>query len=324
MLKSFVERTKRRIWRGREHLQQARQYMQYPRRSGRPWEIIEPTDRDKHYRLAACLIFKDEADYLEEWIDFHNLIGVEKFFLYNNNSKDDYRRVLAPYIAAGVVTLHDFPLLPPIAQKEAYNACIRTYRGHARWIAFIDIDEFMYATDSDSLPEVLRDYEDFAAVAVNWLMFSTSGHILKPEGLVIENYTRCQVEGNRHVRLIVNPLKVQRFVTAHEATYGDGGHAVNERKEEVCGPYSMPPSIARLRVNHYWTRSVEEFFLKKLSRGDVGGVTDLRNIHGLITAEKHYNNGADRAISRFIARLKSNCRLNDECTGATIPRHPAS
>ena len=40
------------------------------------------------YELAACLKFKNEARFLAEWIRFHQLAGVEHFFLYyNNNSK---------------------------------------------------------------------------------------------------------------------------------------------------------------------------------------------------------------------------------------------
>ena len=257
----------------------------------RPWEVIAPDDRSKFYQLAACLIFKNEAVYLKEWLDFHRLVGVEKFFLYNNNSEDEYERVLAPYIAQGSVTLYDFPIPPPTAQTEAYDACLKAYRHNARWIAFIDIDEFLYAREDDSLPGILRGYEQFPAVAVNWLMFSTSGHIVKPAGLVIENYTRCQVEGNKHVRLIVNPLKTERFVSAHEAVFLDGQCAVNEQGIVVRGPYSLPPSVACLRINHYWTKSVEEFLLHKLVRGDVTGLKELRDIQGLIMAEKLYNSG---------------------------------
>ena len=271
----------------------------------RPWDVIAPGDAGKFYQLAACLIFKNEAPYLKEWLDFHRLVGVEKFFLYNNNSTDEYRQVLAPYIAEGIVTVHDFPISPPRAQIRAYNACLRTYRHHARWIAFIDIDEFLYAKEDDSLLNVLRWYEQFPAVAVNWLMFSSSGHILKPEGLVTENYTRCQVGGNKHVRLIVNPLKMERLVSAHEAIFSDGHYAVNEQKIEVRGPYSVPPSVACLRINHYWTKSVEEFFLHKIIRGDVTGLTELRDVKGLINAEKLYNTGEDHAIQRFAACLKA-------------------
>ena len=51
--------------------------------------------------LSVCAIYKNEARYLAEWLEFHLLAGVEHFFLYNNNSTDDHREVLAPYLRAG-------------------------------------------------------------------------------------------------------------------------------------------------------------------------------------------------------------------------------
>ena len=51
--------------------------------------------------LSVCAIYKNEARYLAEWLEFHLLAGVEHFFLYNNDSTDDHREVLAPYLRAG-------------------------------------------------------------------------------------------------------------------------------------------------------------------------------------------------------------------------------
>ena len=45
--------------------------------------------------------------YLAEWIEFHRLIGVERFFLYDNGSADDHEQVLAPYVDEGIVVVHD-------------------------------------------------------------------------------------------------------------------------------------------------------------------------------------------------------------------------
>ena len=47
------------------------------------------------YDLAVVAIFKDEAPYLREWLDYHLLAGVEYFYLYNNGLSDghaDYLR----------------------------------------------------------------------------------------------------------------------------------------------------------------------------------------------------------------------------------------
>ena len=46
--------------------------------------------------LAACTIYRDAAEYLPEWIEFHRLMGVERFFLYDNGSADDHERCSPP------------------------------------------------------------------------------------------------------------------------------------------------------------------------------------------------------------------------------------
>ena len=53
-----------------------------------------PDDTDKPIELAVCAIFRDEAQYLDEWLTFHHGVGVERFFLYNDRSTDDYRTPL--------------------------------------------------------------------------------------------------------------------------------------------------------------------------------------------------------------------------------------
>ena len=137
--------------------------------------------------LSVCAIYKNEARYLAEWLEFHLLAGVEHFFLYNNDSTDDHREVLAPYLHAGVVTLTDWPDSP--AQIPAYNHCLETNRHDWRWIAFIDLDEFLFSPRMVPVGQVLAGHEDLPAVAALWMIFGTSDHKTPPPGLVVENYT---------------------------------------------------------------------------------------------------------------------------------------
>src|SRR5262249_4424977 len=46
--------------------------------------------------LAVCAIFRDEARYLAEWVSFHRVQRVERFYLYDNRSADEWRSELAP------------------------------------------------------------------------------------------------------------------------------------------------------------------------------------------------------------------------------------
>src|SRR5919109_1112110 len=139
-----------------------------------------------HY-LAVSAIYLNEAPFLEEWIEFHRLVGVEKFFLYNHLSTDNHRAVLAPYVEEGIVEVTDWPHEP--GQASAYQDCLDRHRRDARWIAFIDLDEFLFSPTYAPLPQVLKAYEPWPGVHVNWAVFGPSGHETRPQGLVIESYT---------------------------------------------------------------------------------------------------------------------------------------
>ena len=54
-------------------------------------------------------------------------------------------------------------------QLYIYSKCIRDHGRRHQWMAFIDADEFFVIKDgTPSLPALLREYEDFGSLAVNW------------------------------------------------------------------------------------------------------------------------------------------------------------
>jgi hypothetical protein len=167
-------------------------------------------------------------------------------------------------------------------------------------LALLDADEFLYpAQEWESLASILEGFSEAPAVAVNWQMFGTDGHIVRPHGSVLENFKACAASGNQHVKIIVQPEMTVRIVTPHDAIYVSGKTAVNERGTPVHGARSAP-SLERLRINHYWTKSVEEYFLKKLNRGDAVGRRD-RSAQDLVENEKRCVNRSDDRALRFIA-----------------------
>jgi hypothetical protein len=214
--------------------------------------------------LAACSVYLNEAPYLREWIEFHRLVGVEHFFLYDNGSTDDHLEVLAPYIDDGIVTLHEWKA-SPLVQRDVFDHALRAYREDARWIAFLDLDEFLFSPTGASVAELLRDYERWPGVAVNWAIFSHSGHRARPEGRVIESYSLRDRQETGLVKSIVDPLRTVRCVDAHWFTY-DYGLPVDENGWPLSEGQSRSCSFERLRVNHYASRSRDEL-RDKLERG---------------------------------------------------------
>jgi hypothetical protein len=218
-----------------------------------------------------CAIFKDEAPYLAEWVTFHRLMGVERFFLYDNGSSDDWERELAPELDSGAVEVVPWPQHP--GQLGAYADCLDRHRHDARWIAFLDIDEFLFSPAGDPLPTVLRRYAYHPAVAVNWRVYGTGGWTSPPPGLVTESYRlRASDEHpvSRHVKSIVYPRKTSTAVWSPHI-FPTRGFAVGEDGRPVTGPFRDPATADVLRINHYFSKSEEEL-RRKLGRqrSDIG------------------------------------------------------
>ena len=131
-------------------------------------------------KLAICVIVKNEAPYMKEWIDYHRLVGVEKFYVYDNESTDSLLSVLAPYIYKGIVE-YNF-IEGKARQMDAYNDCLKSHRDDTEWLAIIDADEFIVPVGKFSLPKVLEEYKEYPGVGVNWVMFDYNKHIKKIPG----------------------------------------------------------------------------------------------------------------------------------------------
>jgi hypothetical protein len=215
--------------------------------------------------LAVCAIYRDEATYLREWIEFHRLVGVERFFLYDNGSVDGHREVLAPFLGDGTVWVHDWPIFP--GQHPAYDHCLRRHGRKSRWIAFLDLDEFLFSPTGRPVPELLADYEAYPGVGVNVVVFGTSGHRYPPPGLVIENYLhRRATPAANTIKSIVDPRRTLYCGGAHHFRYlervSPGVFHEGIARDENHGPiekaYTDSFSCELLRINHYYTRSEEE------------------------------------------------------------------
>ncbi len=218
------------------------------------------------HRLAVCAVLKDEGDDLAEWLAHHANLGVEVFYIYNNQSTDDTARILASLSETFNITVHDLPRQP--AQKIAYDHFFDAHRFAAEWVALIDGDEFI-VPDGDSLLPLLDRDEDCAAIMMSWAVFGTSGHEERPQGLCTEAFTRRARDddkANRLVKPILRPLRQIAYLSAHE-------QLMLGRIEDAMGRPVVPmdrkidpPRHEGLKLHHYALKSREQA-LRKLARG---------------------------------------------------------
>ena len=130
------------------------------------------------HKLAIAAIVKDEAPYIEEWMDYHILAGVDYFYIYDNDSSDDLRGKLQRYIDAGKAEYHYYP--GRYRQLEAYNDAIRKHKFDSKYIAFIDIDEFLLPLQQELILDIVEETmsmdDSTAGLAINCKSFGSSGH----------------------------------------------------------------------------------------------------------------------------------------------------
>ena len=269
---------------------------------------------DYPYTLSICAIFQNEAPYLKEWLEFHQAVGVEHFYLYNHRSRDHYREILKPYIASGIVELIDKPKVANRIklfnrlQCKCYNECLARSRSISKWVAFIDIDEYLFPVKEQSLQNVLKDYEKYGGVYANWRIFGTSCLKKIPKHQVlIEALTSCTphtFSANHYIKSIVRPEYALHFPNPHHPVYRTGYFQVNTDNIPFDGPFqSSFIQSNRLRINHYWTRDEDFFYRIKIPRQKRWGEKpNPQHILLKVNQEK------DDAILRFVSGLKERLR----------------
>ncbi len=268
--------------------------------------------------LAIVAIMKNEAPYVKEWIEYHKLVGVQKFYIYDNESEDNLKDVLAQYIEQGLVEYTFFPGIKQ--QMPAYNDCVNKHREDVKWLAIIDADEFIVPVKTKTILETLKDFEQYPGVGISWVMYDCNGHLKKPQGGIMENYVRCRRDyksaPRSHIKSIIQPSQVVKVPHPHYAIYKDGRKAVDENfnpfAENGSSAFLMPnASVKKLRINHYWSKSYEEA-LAKINRGlaDQEGKRKIEETRPLIEI---INYTYDYIMYRYVIKLHKNLFFKETC-----------
>lgn len=266
------------------------------------------------YELAILAIFKNEADYLKEWIDYHHRVGVEHFILYNHNSEDNYLEILQPYIDANLVELRDWKQVEfPAAQLTAYRDGIKRSKQVTKWLAVIDIDEFIVPVKDDDIRVILQNFEKYAGVVINWQLFGTSDIESLPAGEWITRHLIYKFptyfddptwNSNYFVKSIIRPDRInQKSLNPNCGNHvfepvGKFKLVDTDKKSHPLLCKAKNVLVDKMQLNHYWFRTKEWFYKYKLHRrGLVGEVYSPEKVQYLF---KEGKSEIDLQIQRFL------------------------
>lgn len=252
--------------------------------------------------IIACL--KMEELYIKEWLDYHIKIGVDHFYLCDNNDSDYSHKlsdVVSEYIDNGIVEVFDYSGVHPI-QPSCYQDIYEKYGDIYDWYMVIDIDEFLDIpiTNNDlkkflyRLDKYNKDY-----VALMWRQYDDND-LLEYDGRgCLERFTRpatCFKDGVwniidgvslktkslfRNKRYIYEKYKVLPFINHQHCAFSPKlgiqrydvlGNKINN-KTFISIKKGYETEYANKIYNicylkHFYCKTIQEFIEFKINRGD--------------------------------------------------------
>ena len=270
----------------------------------------------KKYKVSVCAIFRDEGTILKEWIEYHKIVGVEHFYLYNNFSEDNYLDILQPYIDDGVVTLTDWPHNQ--AQMAAYQDCVDRFKNETKWIGFIDLDEFVVPNKQyNTIYDFLNQFDSNRPMVIfYWRYFGSSGKVDRDRTkLITEDFTSCWYKYANIGKFFYNTdydyNPSEKYTTGFMhyrwgAYKGKNLPPINVFDKCVLrNVHIVPTGEMPIQINHYLLKSYNEYKEKKAKRG--GGVHKIQQ--GFHDDEYFFRHdslcqSADYHIFKYLIKLK--------------------
>jgi hypothetical protein len=142
-------------------------------------------------KKTCCIvtIIRYDHSYLKEFIDYHSKIGITKFIIYNNGTK-----IIEEYPNCIII---DFP--GNIMKRTAYSHFTINLLNTIEedWILFIDSNEFLVPKKhitiqqfiGEQLGQNASEHGELKSIGIIKKIFSTNGHINKPNNESFLNYT---------------------------------------------------------------------------------------------------------------------------------------
>jgi hypothetical protein len=285
--------------------------------------------------MSLCLvaIFKNEGHIIREWIEHYINQGVDKFFLIDNGSNDNYLEKIKSFIDNNIVELVIDN--EKYAQTKLYNKYYLDKCKLYDWVIVCDLDEFIYSRMGiKTIKEYLSKLNDnISQVYIPWKLFGSNNHIQQPENIIhsftkrrsyriIDNddfqgggintnqynkfsYTKCIVRTKYLIKFKIHNHETtnQNYITTNRKT-------VIHNTNYMCKISERILENSYLHLNHYAIQSRNWFMNVKKTRGDVS-----TNISDNVRDEKYFNDydkgssNIDDFELRNITIIKKNSNL---------------
>lgn len=253
---------------------------------------------EKKFNLSIMTIFKNESDYMEEWIEHHINQGFNHIYMYCNDSDIQKYPFLLNNKYIKYITLIDWTNKinngPNTIQRQAYTHCVQNYSHETQFLLMLDLDEFVVFTGpvslnpspnltvSDYIDSLKSNWKTIKAFKIQRYDFGSNGHITKPSGPIMSNYKTHEKICSSYKTMANTDFinKAMGFYGVHDFNFINKlGKIFNDYfgYHETGFPNSCKKDSVNeipLVINHYYTKSYEEY-LARCKLWESGGINPI-------------------------------------------------
>jgi hypothetical protein len=234
---------------------------------------------------------RDEKN-IKEWASHHLLIGFDNIIIFDHKSILPLKNVFSNF--DNRVTVIDAKNCEKNVKLTLMNTASNIAKNlKVDWFIYLDADEFFILNNQFiDIKQFLNHYRNAHSLGVNWLMFGSNNHVKDPEGLILENYTKSEINLDQHVKSFVRPEEVVKAFNPHYYVIQNPNRmfGMNKRLNEKFSfnKINVKYSISPAYIAHYVNQSEESYLRRKVNLpADDTGIfrnNDIKNIHN------YYNN----------------------------------
>ncbi|PQQ07053.1 glycosyltransferase family 92 protein [Prunus yedoensis var. nudiflora] len=219
----------------------------------------------------------NQAPALKEWVMYHAWLGVERWFIYDNNSDDGIEDVVQELeLQAYNVSRQSWPWIK--TQEAGFSRCALRARDECHWVGFFDVDEFFYfprafrhhrgdgVPGENSLRNLVSNYSyspTIGEIRTDCHSFGPSGLSSHPSQGVTVGYT-CRLQGPERHKSIVRAdlLDVTLLNVVHHFRLDkeDQNQGSKDRAPGL-GTEAIEPPNWRLRFCEVWDTGLKDYVL---------------------------------------------------------------
>lgn len=232
-------------------------------------------------KVGVVALAKNETRYLNEWVEYHHNLGIDQFFIIDNNdvgdnSQRELLESLPKEYGITIVNLQGKEALQKAGLQEGiYNYVMQQLirpRTKLDWVTFIDIDEFLYFGGKSVKEFLYQDkFKMTDVIHLNWRLYDDNDQIYYEDKPVLERFTRqapLAVVYNDEEKKITENCSIKSFyhvtnkrfrVSPHTVYVENGVCKRSDGTVSDCGTSAEPLSSDNNYVKHFNCKSLEEY-----------------------------------------------------------------